>query len=55
MAVATSRMMNINLKILGTENKKTLTVVMNTRSQNRLTITKLELVLITRFVELQGL
>ena len=50
MAVATSRIMNIKLKILVIESRITLTVVVNTRSQQyRLTITKLELVLITGF------
>ena len=49
--VATSSIMNIKLKILVIEKrKKTLTVVvMNTRSQQyRLTVTKLELILVTR-------
>ena len=51
MAVTTSKIMNIKLKILVIESRITLTVVVNTRSQQyRLTITKLELVLVTRFV-----
>ena len=50
MAVTTSKIMNIKLKILVIESRITLTVVVNTRSQQyRLTITKLELVLVTRF------
>ena len=56
MAVTTSIIMNIKLKILVIESRITLTVVVNTRFQQyKLTVTKFELVLVTRFVGLQGL
>ena len=53
MAVATSKIMNIKLKILVIESR------INTYSSSSeykiSTVTKLELVLVTRFVGLQGL
>ena len=58
MAVATSRIMNIKLKILVIESRIN---IYSSSSEYKistvtvLTVTKLELVLVTRFVGLQGL